>query len=371
MTTKLTNESKPADTSTRRGFLRQSTAAVAASALSLSQLSIARAAHTFGEDTIRLGLVGCGDRGTGAVAQAMNTAGSTKLVAVADVFASRVQECLRNLGRDYADKLDVARERQFVGLDGFEGVLASDIDLVILATPPGFRPLHFERAIAANKHVFMEKPVAVDAVGVRRVLDAARLAKTRELAVAVGLQRRHEPRYIETVQRLQDGAIGEILALRVYWNSDGVWTRNRKPEQTEMEYQLDNWYYFNWLCGDHIVEQHIHNLDVGNWVKGRYPISATGMGGRQVRTGIDQGQIFDHHSVEFTFDDGCKMFSQCCHIPGCESHVAEYAHGSQGWADISAARIYDAKNGVVWEFGEGGGNGHQQEHHDLFRAETR
>lgn len=237
--------------------------------------------------------------------------------------------------------------------------------MVILTTPPGFRPLHFEQAIAAQKHVFMEKPVAVDGPGVRRVLAAGQLAKSKGLAVAVGLQRHHEPRYIETVRRLHDGSIGEILALRVYWKSDGVWTRNRKPGQTEMEYQLNNWYYFNWLCGDHIVEQHIHNLDVGNWVKGSYPISAVGFGGRQVRKGQDHGQIFDHHSVEFTYADGCKMFSQCCHIPGCESAVAEFAHGSRGSADISAGRIYDAKGALTWEYAGDPGNGYQQEHRDL------
>ncbi len=303
-----------------------------------------RAAKPFGSETIRLGLIGCGERGAGAVAQAMNTEGPTKLVAVADVFESRVQNCLRNLKRDYSDKLDVPESRQHVGLRAFQNVLDADIDLVILATPPGFRPLHFEAAVAANKHVFMEKPVATDAVGVRRVLAAGKKAAANQLAVAVGLQRHHERNYMETIQRIHDGAIGDIIALRVYWNSDGVWTRNREPEQTELEYQLNNWYYFNWLCGDHIVEQHIHNLDVGNWVKKGYPVAAEGIGGRQVRKGRDHGQIFDHHNVEFTYADGCKMFSQCRHIPGADAHVAEYAHGSHGFADISVLESWMPKD---------------------------
>jgi predicted dehydrogenase len=354
----------------RREFLKQSSLAVAAGTLA-ARLDIARAAHPDGDDCIRLGLVGCGGRGTGAAAQAMNTHGPTRLVAVADVFTDNVRTAVEMLASNYPDKMDVPLERQFVGFDAYQKVLDCDIDLVILATPPGFRPQHFEAAVNAKKHVFMEKPVAVDSPGVRRVLAATRQARENNLAVAVGLQRRHEPRYQETIKRLRDGAIGDLILARAYWNSAGVWTRPRTPNQTEMEYQMRNWYYFNWLCGDHIVEQHIHNLDVINWVKDAYPVSANGQGGRQVRTGMDHGQIFDHHFVEFTYEDGTKLFSQCRHIPDCWNEVSEHVHGTEGRGDISGAAIFNSSGSRTWAFGEGGGEGHQQEHHDLFSALRR
>ena len=348
----------------RRTFIKKSSAIVAAGAL-LQPARMANAAHPFGDETIRIGLVGCGGRGTGAAAQAMNTKGPTKLVAVGDVFQFRVDDCVKNLQRQHADKMDV-ESRKFVGLDAYEKVLASDIDLVILTTPPGFRPLHFEAAVQAGKHVFMEKPVAVDAAGIQRILAAGKRAKESSLAVAVGIQRRHEDRYRETIKRIHDGLIGDVIASRVYWNSGGVWTRARKPEQTELEYQLNNWYYFNWICGDHIVEQHIHNIDVGNWMKNDFPVSASGMGGRLVRNGPDHGQIFDHHAVEYTFQDGTKMFSQCRHMPGTKSMVAEFAHGTNGNADVSGAKLFGPNGKLLWEYGKGGGGGHQEEHHHLF-----
>ena len=328
-------------------------------------LAIARSAHAAGDDTIRVALVGCGGRGTGAASQALSTKGAVKLVAMADAFQDRLEGCLKNLQRNKADRIDVPKERQFVGFDAYKQALAEDVDLVILATPPGFRPIHFDAAVKAGKHVFMEKPVAVDAPGVRMVLAAAEEAKKKSLAVGVGLQRHHQNKYIETIQRLQDGAIGDIVATRVYWNGAGVWVRPRQPDQTEMEYQMRNWYYFNWLCGDHICEQHIHNLDVSNWLKNAYPVEAQGMGGREVRKGQEYGQIFDHHAVEFTYADGSKMFSQCRQIQGCWSSVSEHAIGSKGTANISGAQISGAEE---WRFRGDSPNPFQQEHHDLFAA---
>src|SRR5262249_206859 len=193
------------------------------------------------------------------------------------------------------ERLAVPDECKFIGLAAFQKVISADVDLVILATPPGFRPVHFEAAVNAGKHVFMEKPVAVDAPGVRQVLAAAAEAKKKNLGVGVGLQRHHQGLYLETIKRLAEGAIGDIHTARVYWNGAGVWTRDRKPGMSEMEYQVWNWYYFNWLSGDHICEQHIHNLDVINWLKGAYPIRAQGQGGRQVRVGKQHGEIYDHH----------------------------------------------------------------------------
>ncbi len=348
----------------RRTFLKSSSLAVAGATLAST---VTKAAWTSSDETIKIGLVGCGGRGRGAAGQAMNTQGPTSLVAMCDAFDDQLQSARRQLTEQHSDKVDVPEERQFVGFDGFQKLLQQDLDLVILATPPGFRPLHFEAAVNAGKHVFMEKPVAVDAPGVQRVLDATRKAKEKNLLVQVGLQRRHETRYKETIQRLQDGAIGDIILTRAYWNGAGVWTRPRKPEQTEMEYQMRNWYYFNWLCGDHITEQHIHNLDVINWLKKGFPVEAQGQGGRQVRTSKEHGQIFDHHMVEFTYADGSKLLSQCRHIPGCANSVSEHAHGTKGTANISGQTI-DNESGT-WKFDRKKNkepNGWQQEHHDLF-----
>jgi predicted dehydrogenase len=358
------NDTQPAQAS-RRNFIKKSSLLVAGGAVA-GQLAVAKSAHAFGSDEIKIGLVGCGGRGTGAATQAMNTEGATKLVAMADAFQDKITSSLRSIKGQHPNKVDVPQERQFAGFDAYKNVLESDCDIVILATSPGFRPIHFEAAVNAGKHVFMEKPVAVDPAGVRSVLATAKKAKEKNLAVAVGLQRRHEPRYRDTIQRLQDGAIGDIILTRAYWNGGGVWTRPRQDGQTEMEYQMRNWYYFNWLCGDHIVEQHIHNLDVINWLMNGHPVKAQGQGGRQVRTGIDNGEIFDHHMIEFTYADGSKMLSQCRHQGNCWNSVSEHVHGTKGTADIGGARIRDADGKSIFSYGRGGGGGHQEEHHDLF-----
>lgn len=369
-------DSNAAQDSSRRRFLKTSTAAVAATALTPA-LSIADSVHAAGSDEIKIAVIGAGGRGSGAAWDALQTEGPLRVVAVADAFPEPVQRTVNMLDRglarmkkkhdSFANKtLDVPAERQFSGFDAYKKALQTDCDLVILATPPGFRPLHFAAAVEAGKHVFMEKPVATDAKGVRDVLKATRIAREKDLAVAVGLQRRHERRYRATIERLQEGMIGDISLSRVYWNGVTPWVRPRRKGQTEMEYQMSNWYYFNWLCGDHIVEQHIHNLDVINWLKDGFPIKGNGMGGCQVRKGKDFGETFDHHFIEFTYADGSKMYSQCRHIPGCFSNVSEHAHGSKGYCDISGAYILDADGKKMWSYGQGGGGGHQQEHHDLF-----
>jgi myo-inositol 2-dehydrogenase/D-chiro-inositol 1-dehydrogenase len=361
----MADQPKATETS-RRGFLKKSSILVAGG-VTASNLQIARGANAFGTDTINIGLVGCGGRGTGATIQAMNTSGGdVNLVAMGDVFEDRLQGSLRAVKGKHGDKVKVTRDSQFVGFDAFDNVLQSDIDMVILATPPGFRPLHFERAVKAGKHVFMEKPVATDAPGIRRVLEANKIAKEKGLAVQVGLQRRHEVAYRETMQQIKDGAIGDIVLARAYWNSGGVWVRPRQANQTELEYQMRNWYYFNWLCGDHIDEQHIHNIDVINWLMDGFPVTAQGQGGREVRNGEDHGQIFDHHFVEFTYANGTKFFSQCRHIRKCYNSVSEHAHGTKGHADISGGKIFSPSGEVSWKT-NGARGGHQEEHHDLFR----
>jgi myo-inositol 2-dehydrogenase/D-chiro-inositol 1-dehydrogenase len=372
--TTVSNGNQPIKNDTsRREFLQNGSkiavAGAAVGSLVSPSISIARSAHAFGSDTIKIGLVGCGGRGTGASIQAMNTtSGNVELTCMADAFDYRLANSLKTCSREHENKVIVPEASQHVGFDGYKAVLDSDIDLVILATPPGFRPLHFEAAIKAGKHVFMEKPVAVDAPGIRRVLAAGDLAKQKGLLVQVGLQRRHERAYRETIAELQNGIIGDLICSRVYWNGAGVWTRPRAEGESELQYQMKNWYYFNWICGDHIVEQHIHNLDVGNWLMNDYPVKANGMGGRLVRTGKDTGQIFDHHAVEFTYENGHKMISQCRHMPECWNSVSEWVHGAKGYADISGGRIYDKDGNEIFKCKEGKGQrqGHQQEHHDLF-----
>jgi predicted dehydrogenase len=237
----------------------------------------------------------------------------------------------------------------------------------LLATPPGFRPIHFEEAIKQNKHVFMEKPVATDPAGVQKVLAAAALAKQKKLNVVVGLQRHYQNSYRELYKR--KNLIGDITSAQAWWNNDGVWVKKRKYNQTEMEYQMRNWYYFVWLCGDHITEQHIHNIDVVNWFKGGYPVKAQGMGGREVRTGKDYGEIFDHHYVEFQYADGSILNSQSRHQPKTMSRVDELLVGTKGKIHAGAANITDHKGKVIYQFDKKGeNNAYQTEHDELFAA---
>lgn len=357
-----------AEQKTRREFLGTSAAVSAGLVGSMALQSSVYAAGT--DDTIRVGLVGCGGRGTGAATQALSTEGNVKLVAMADAFADSLESSRKRIAASQKDRVAVDEENRFVGLDAYKQLIDNaDVDLVILATPPGFRPAQYEYAVSKGKNVFTEKPVAIDAAGVRKFLAATAEAKKKNLKVGVGLQRHHQNTYNETVKRIKDGEIGDVIALRVYWNSGGVWDprKNRNQVSGELEYQMRNWYYYNWLCGDHIVEQHIHNLDVGCWVKGSYPVKCNGMGGRQVRTDKKYGEIFDHHAVEYEFADGTRMFSQCRHIRNVFNSVSEHAHGSKGSANISGSQITNS-DGNVWKYDGKKNNPYQTEHDDLFAA---
>ena len=288
-----------------------------------------------------------------------------KLVAMADVFGDHLKTKLDILKQQHGDRVDVPEDRQFTGFEAYKQAIAL-ADVVILATPPGFRPIHFEEAVNAGKHIFTEKPVAVDGPGIRRFLAAAEIAKQKNLKVGVGLQRHHQAGYIETIQRLHDGAIGDIVSMRAYWNGNRPWKHPRKPDASEMQFQMDNWYYFTWLCGDHIVEQHIHNLDVINWVKQGHPIRASGMGGCQKPRTSNDGEIFDHHAVEFEYADGSRLYSQCRHIQGCWDSVSEHVQGTKGLADVSGYKIKGETN---WHYGEKETKSpYQVEHDDLFHA---
>lgn len=365
---------KPIDPS-RRKFITQSSI-LAGGVLAMPFLSKANY-FSGADDVIKVAVIGCGGRGTGAAVQALQSRQNVKIVALADAFQNRLDSCLKtlkdesNYDREGIDidldkAVQVPLENRFVGFDGYKKAIAL-ADVVILATPPGFRPIHFEECIAKGKHVFMEKPVATDPAGVKKVLESAAIAKQKKLNVIVGLQRHYQNSYLELFKRKD--LIGDIVSAQAWWNNDGVWVNKRQPGQTEMEYQMRNWYYFTWLCGDHILEQHIHNIDVVNWFKGGYPVKAQGMGGREVRKGKDYGEIFDHHYVEFEYADGSVMNSQCRHIPHTMSKVDELLVGTKGRIECGAGRISSLGGKELYQFDrKQENNPYQQEHDDLFAA---
>ncbi|QDV65232.1 MULTISPECIES: Gfo/Idh/MocA family oxidoreductase [Crateriforma] len=359
------NASKSSD---RRSFLK--TTSVAATGAALAG-SVARTAHAAGLDEIKVVLIGCGGRGSGAIVNLFNTEGNVKLVAVADAFPQKAEGLLNSLRKrkQYAEKVAVTPENIYTDLNGYKAAMDVECDLVVIATPPAFKPQQFEHAVKKGRHVFMEKPVASDAPGVRRVLESVKESKKKDLLVAIGLQRRHQPNYLETVRRIHDGEIGDVISQQVYWNGGGIWYRNRTDDQNEMAFQCNNWYHFNWLSGDQICEQHIHNLDIGCWVKGEYPVECNGMGGRGQRMDGDptKSQINDHTFCEFTFADGSKMFSQGRHLKGAWTHVGEHVQGSKGTADPSGWLA----GANEWKFDGPNLNGHQQEQHDLIAALMR
>jgi predicted dehydrogenase len=290
-----------------------------------------------------------------------------------DLFADRLESSYSSLMERYGEskRVNVKEKHRLVGFEAYKQAIDM-ADVVILATPPGFRPYHFRYAVENGKHVFMEKPLATDSPGIRHVLESARMADDKKLNVVVGLQRHYQENYLQTLDRLQQGAIGKIRSGQVYWNSAGVWVRPREEGQSELEYQMRNWYYFNWVCGDHILEQHIHNIDVANWFIGEYPVSAQGMGGRLVRTGLDHGEIFDHHFVEFTYPGGAVIASQCRHQPGTMYRVGECFQGTEGSVvtnDAGVARIYDLDGKETASIANSEGhNPYQEEHNRLFAS---
>jgi len=354
----------------RRNFVKKSSI-LAGSVLAAPLLSGATNYFSGSSDVIKIALIGCGGRGTGACVQALSTKQNVQLVAMADAFKDRLDDSYKNILDAIGDKKDrvqVKEENKFIGFDAYKHAIAL-ADVVILTTPPGFRPIHFEEAVNQSKQIFMEKPVATDPAGIQRVLAAAQIAKQKKLNVVVGLQRRYQNSYRDLMKRIQDGAIGDIVSAQAWWNNDGVWVHPRQPGWTEMEYQMRNWYYFVWLCGDHINEQHIHNIDVINWVMDGYPVKAQGMGGREVRKGKDYGQIFDHHYVEFEYANGVIFNSQCRHQKGTMSKVDEYVAGTKGKVFFDAARITDLKGNTIYQFDKKTENQpYQTEHDELFGA---
>ena len=324
--------------SSRRGFLKRATVAAVGTGI-VAGLDPARVAHAAGSDELKLGLVGCGGRGTGAAAQALTADKGIRLVAMGDAFPDRVSLSLGSLReqREIGNRVDVDSARQFAGFDAYRQVIDSGVDIVLLASPPHFRPMHLRAAIDANKHVFAEKPVAVDPTGVRSVLETTELARKKKLAILSGLNNRYSPRSQELVDRVHEGAIGEIVALHTARYADGVWVKPRRPGMTDMEYQMRNWYYFTWLSGDFNVEQFVHQLDFMAWLmKDRYPVRCYSTGGRQARTGPEYGHIYDHFSSVFEYENGVRLFATTRHQNGCSPVFTSVALGTQGQASSSS-----------------------------------
>lgn len=342
----------------RREFLTSS-AAVGATLVAPSLLKASS-----GRATLRLGLIGCGGRGTGAVIDAVAADNDVVLYAMGDVFEDRLRGSEQHLRSQIKDKVQVSKERSFVGFAAYQGVIESGVDVVILTTPPGFRPAHLSAAVTAGKHVFTEKPVAVDGAGVREVYRASDEAKSKGLAIVAGTQRRHDIAYRQAMERIHAGAIGEIVATYCYWNQGGLWMNPRKSEWTDMEWQLRNWLYFTWLSGDHIVEQHVHNLDIINWAMRSHPVKAVGVGGRQVRTDPAYGHVYDHFAIEFEYENGVRMLSMCRQQDGTASRVAEHLVGTKG---TSNANTYISGESA-WRFEGDRPNPYVEEHKRLFEG---
>lgn len=330
----------------RRVFLQASAAAAA----SVTLLPGAMAA---GSDTLRVGLVGCGGRGTGAAKQALRADPNVKLVAMCDAFMDRLEGSLNELRgiKDIANKIDITPDRKFDGFDGYKKLLDCGVDVVLLCTPPGFRPIHLDAAIKAGKHVFCEKPVAVDVHGAKSVIATAKLAKEKNVSLCSGFCYRYDYAKRETVKRIHDGMIGDVAAMHITYLTGPIWHRGNNPKWSPMEYQMRNWYYYTWLSGDFIVEQHCHNFDKASWVfGGKMPVAATGVGGRQQRRDPKYGHIYDHFAVTLEYANGAKLFSFCRQMDQCPGNVNDHVIGTRGSAQLMAHTITPA-GGKEWEFG--------------------
>jgi len=316
---------------------------------------------------LKAGLIGCGGRGTGAAVNFAKAGPNLKIAAIGDVFSDRIAQAREGIKKDCGQ--DIPDDKCFVGFDAFKKVIDSGVDIVILATPPHFRPEHFAAAVKAGKHVFMEKPVAVDPVGIKSVIESAGIAKTQNLCVVTGTQRHHQKQYLEVYKRVMDGEIGDIVAARAYWNQGQLWYRTKEKNWSDMEWMVRDWVNWRWLSGDHIVEQHVHNLDVINWFTGKHPVKAVGFGARMRRVTGDQ---YDFFNVDYEFENGMHLHSMCRQIDGCENNVSEFIVGTKGSTNC-ADTIYKPDGTVAWKFEVKPGekepnNPYDQEHIDLVTA---
>jgi predicted dehydrogenase len=364
----------------RRDFLKTSAAVAGAT---LASGLVVPSVHAAGSDVLKVGLVGCGGRGTGAAEQALRADKNTKLVALGDAFADRLEECHKTLKNipEIAERVAVDPAQRFTGFDAYKSVI-ENVDVVLLATPPGFRPIHLQAAVAAGRHIFCEKPMAVDGPGVQKVLAAAAEAKKKNLSLMSGFCWRRHPVMRETMKRVHDGALGDILTMQCNYNTGPLWKRMREPGMSDMVFQMRNWYYYAWLSGDFNVEQHIHSLDKAAWaMKDVYPVKAVGLGGRQVRTGPEFGHIFDHHAVVYEYANGVRLFSFCRQQAGCANDTSDHFWGNQGICHVKATFPPEVaiSGPKAWEYNrrlrrgiasipQGEDNMYQVEHNELFAS---
>ena len=357
---------------TRRQLLRGASAAAMATTVGpYASAGPRRIRKPGGDEMLKVGLVGCGGRGTGAAANALRADENVKLWALADAFADRLEASHKTLSGtgDLAPKVDVPEERRFVGWDAYKGVIET-CDVVVLATSPHFRPLHVRSAIEAGKHLFVEKPVATDAPGVRSMYESCRMAAEKGLSMVSGLCYRYQNAKRETVKRIQDGAIGDIVAMQCTYNAGGLWHRGENPEWSEMEYQMRNWLYFTWLSGDHIAEQHIHSLDKVAWVMGSYPAKCVSSGGRIVRTDPKYGNVYDHFNNAYEWENGVRCFSSCRQWNGAATNTSDWIWGTRGKSNVQAHRI-EAGPAWSWRWRSDEPDDMYQNEHDALFASIR
>ena len=367
----MTENTTPANAGTdRRQFLKAGTAVTLGTMA--AQLGVAQRAYAAENNTLKVGLIGCGGRGTGAAAQALTADANTELVAMGDAFADRLDSSLRNLKNNpVGPRVKVDEEHKFVGFDAYKHVLDT-CDVVLLTTPPHFRPAHLKAAVLAGKHVFVEKPVAVDAQGVKSILETCELAKKKTLSIVSGLCWRYHHGMQATFDQIHDGAIGDLVTMQCSYNTRGLWKHPRQDGWSDMEYQLRNWLYYTWLSGDFIAEQHVHSLDKMAWaMQDEYPISCSGTGGRQTRTDEIYGNIFDHFAIVYEYANGVKAFSRCRQQDGCAVDVSDHIYGTKGRADVFAHAMLDHKGNTTWKHRKQRGDNMYQNEHDEFFASIR
>jgi predicted dehydrogenase len=332
-------------------------------------ISLAPKVFAANSETIKVGLIGCGGRGSGAAGQALSADSNVILTAMGDVYEDRLESSLKALKAQSPDKVQVTPEKTFVGLDAYKKVLESGVDLVILTAPPGFRPLHLAAAVEAGKHTFCEKPMATDAPGVRSIMESVRKAKEKKLALVAGFCWRYNHGERAIFERILNGDIGQLLSLQTTYNAGPIWVRPRKPGQTDMDYQLRNWYYFTWLSGDHIVEQAVHSIDKMAWaMKDEPPVSCVAQGGRQVRTGEEYGHIYDHFSVVYDYANGARGFHACRQQANTATDNSDYFMGTKGIAKIKAFGALEITGEKPWRFRGERPDMYQVEHNELFAS---
>ncbi len=355
--------------SSRREFMKKTGAAMVGTAFALN-FNIPKSVFAMGSNTLKVGLIGCGGRGTGAAYQALSADKDVVLSAMADIHEDRLEESLANLMKDHGDKITVGKTGKYLGFDAFQKVIDSGVDVVILTTPPVFRPLHLEKAVAAGKHIFCEKPMALDAPGLHRVLNAAHQARDKGISLASGFCWRYHTPKREIFGRILSGAIGNVKSVYTTYNTGLLWSKPYQPGWNDLEKKLRNWLYYNWLSGDHIVEQAIHSVDMGSWALGDVkPVSATGTGGRQVRTDPMFGNIYDHFAVEYEYENGVKAFHFSRQQDKCSRAYSCEAIGDKGNAVIDVnKRVHEIFGENPWRFHGDDNDMYQQEHDELFAA---